>query len=118
MTVHKEVGPGFLENIYHECMKIELSHKGIAYRTEYSKILVYRGQKLETTMRCDLFVEESIVVELKAVSSFAKVHEAQVLAYMKLLNAYKGILLNFQSANLFHEGQKTFVSEDFRHLPV
>lgn len=68
-------------------------------------------------MRCDFVVEDSIVVELKAIDAVAPVHEAQLLTYMKLLEKPKGILINFNCANLFKEGQKTYVNEYFRTLP-
>lgn len=64
-----------------------------------------------------LFIEDLIVVELKAVDAIASVHEAQLLTYMKLLELPKGILINFNCANLFKEGQKTYVNEYFRGLP-
>lgn len=72
---------------------------------------------MDTELRCDFLVEDSIVVELKAVDALAPVHEAQILTYMKLLQKPKGILINFNCANLFKEGQRTFVNEIFRKLP-
>ncbi len=114
--VHQSLGPGLLESIYHECMKIELRNRGIAFETEMAVPVYFCKQQLETRLRCDLFVENSIVVELKSVADFAPVHAAQVMTYMKLLKAPKGILLNFNCFNLFRDGQKTFVNEHFRLL--
>ena len=68
-------------------------------------------------LRCDLFVENVLVVELKAVSVLSPIHQAQLFTYMKLLNAPKGLLINFNSVNLFKDGQKTLVNEQYRHLP-
>ena len=73
--------------------------------------------EIEAELRCDFVVEDSIVVELKAIDAVAPVHEAQLLTYMKLLEKPKGILINFNCANLFKEGQKTYVNEYFRTLP-
>lgn len=67
-------------------------------------------------LRCDLFVENLLVVELKAVSTLAPIHQAQLFTYMKLLNAPKGLLLNFNSVNLFQDGQKTLVNEIYRNM--
>ena len=76
----------------------------------------YRGLEMETNLRCDFFVKDEIVLELKSVADFAPIHKAQLLTYMKLLKAPKGILLNFNCVNLYKEGQKTFVNEYFSLL--
>ncbi|MFM9903435.1 MAG: GxxExxY protein [Pyrinomonadaceae bacterium] len=73
--------------------------------------------KLEADLRCDLFVGGLLVVELKAVSTLAPIHQAQLFTYMRLLQAPKGLLLNFNSVNLFRDGQKTLVNEIYRNLP-
>jgi GxxExxY protein len=64
-----------------------------------------------------LFVENCLVVELKAVSEVMPIHKTQILTYMKLLEVPEGILINFNSINLYRDGQKTFVNEFFRNLP-
>lgn len=66
--------------------------------------------------RCDLFVENNIVVELKATQDLNNAFEAQLLTYMKLLKVPKGILINFNCDNIFKNGQKTFVNEFFTDL--
>ena len=115
--VHKSLGPGLLESIYHECMKIELMDRGIQFNTELRIPIEFKGQFLETVLRCDLFVEESIVIELKAVNELTPVNTAQLMTYMKILHAPKGILINFNCFNLFKEGQKTYVNSFFSQLP-
>jgi GxxExxY protein len=72
---------------------------------------------VETNLRCDLFVEGVLAVELKSVAAILPIHEAQLITYMKLLKTPKGILLNFNVTNLYGEGQKTFVNELFKSLP-
>jgi GxxExxY protein len=62
-------------------------------------------------------VENCLVVELKSVSKFVVEHEAKVLNYMRLLEAPKGILINFNCSNIFREGQKTLVNEIYAKLP-
>lgn len=79
--------------------------------------IVYRNKVLDINLRYDLFIENSLVVELKSVQEMPKVFDAQILTYMKLLKCPKGILINFNCANIFKEGQKTFVNEYFSILP-
>jgi GxxExxY protein len=78
--------------------------------------VLYKNKELEIDFRCDLFVEQCLVVELKAVQEITNVFEAQLLTYMKLLKAPKGILINFNCSNIFKEGQKTYVNEYFKLL--
>jgi GxxExxY protein len=117
IEVHKELGPGLLESIYHKCLKKELHLRGINFHSEFSIPLVYKNEPLETELRCDLLIENQIVVELKAVETMLPIFEAQLLTYMKLLEMPKGILINFNVKNIFHEGQKTFVNNYFKLLP-
>jgi GxxExxY protein len=79
--------------------------------------VTYKGKALDIDFRCDLFVEQCIVVELKAVQEVNSTFEAQLLTYMKLLKSPKGILLYFNCNNIFNEGQKTFVNKYFGNLP-
>lgn len=116
IEVQKTLGRGLLESIYHDCMKEELEIRKIKYKTELSIPVFYKSRKLETGFRCDLFIEDSIVLELKAVTEMHPIFETQLLTYMKLLQAPKGILLNFNSTNIFKEGQKIFVNEYFSNL--
>ncbi|MFN3752643.1 GxxExxY protein [Flavobacterium sp.] len=116
IEVHKFLGPGLLESIYHKCLKKELSERGISFQSELLVPILFKGLELETDLRCDLFIENCIVVELKAIETIAPIHHAQLLTYMKLLEAPKGVLFNFHTVNLFKDGQKTFVNEYFKKL--
>jgi GxxExxY protein len=116
IEVHSNLGPGLLESIYHECMKIELVNRNIPFKTEMSVPITYYGQMLDTVLRCDLYVANSLVVELKATNKIEPIFEAQLLTYMKLLDSPKGILINFNCTNIFREGQKTLVNEKYRML--
>ncbi len=116
IEVHKSLGPGLLESVYHECMKHELTFRKINFQTELIVPIHFKDIILETELRCDLFVENCLAVELKAVAELTPVNQAQLLTYMKLLKAPKGILINFNCINLFKNGQKTFVNELFRDL--
>lgn len=116
IEVHKSIGPGLIESVYHECLKHELNDRKIAFQTELVVPVRFKEMVLDTELRCDLFIENILAVELKAVSTLAPIHEAQLLTYMKLLSAPKGILINFNCVNLFRDGQKTFVNELYRNL--
>lgn len=117
IEVHKIMGSGLLESVYHQCLKEELLQRKINFLTEMKVPVIYKGKMLNIDFRCDLFVEKSIVVELKAAKEIRNVFEAQFLTYMKLLKSPKGILINFNCFNIFNEGQKTYVNEYFTQLP-
>jgi len=116
IEVHKGMGRGLLESVYLQCMKEELKHRKMNFHTELRIPIRYKEKELDIDFRCDLFVENCLVVELKAVNEIVPQFEAQLLTYMKLLKAPKGILINFNCGNIFKEGQKTFVNEYFREL--
>ena len=116
IEVHKTLGPGLYEKVYHECLKQELRIRGISFETEKKILISYKNIEFETDFRCDLIIENSIIVELKSVEEINPIHEAQLLTYMKLLNIPKGILLNFNCLNLYTHGQKTFVNNGYRFL--
>jgi GxxExxY protein len=114
IEVHKFLGPGLLESVYHKCLKKELNLRGISFKSELLVPIIFKD--LETDLRCDLFIENCIVLELKAIETILPIHHAQLMTYMKLLEAPKGIIYNFHSVNLYKDGQKTFVNEYFRIL--
>jgi len=116
IEVHKALGPGLLESVYHKCLIHELNTREISFTSELIVPVNYKGLQLETELRCDLFIENSIVVELKTVEKLLPIHEAQLLTYMNLLEAPFGILFNFNTTNIYHDGQKTFVNELYRIL--
>ena len=117
IEVHKILGPGLLESVYHKCLMKELSIREINYKSELIVLVNYKGLKLDTELRCDLFVENILPVELKSVETILPIHKAQIITYMKLLEAPEGLLLNFNVTNIFNEGQQTFVNELYRNLP-
>lgn len=116
IEVHKQLGPGLLENVYHQCLKKELELRGINYSSEFQIPLNYKGFELESKLRCDLLVENTLVLELKSVSEMNSIFEAQLLTYMNLLRVPMGLLINFNVKNIFYEGQKTLVNEYYRSL--
>jgi GxxExxY protein len=116
IEVHKQLGPGLLESVYHKCLKKELELRDIQFQSEVVVSVNYKGLKLDTELRCDLVVEGVLPVELKAVQNILPVHEAQLMTYMNLLNSPEGLLINFNVTNIFKEGQKTYVNELYRDI--
>lgn len=95
IEVHKSLGPGLLESAYEECLCYELTQSGLRYKRQVPLPVVYKGVKLECGYRMDLVVEDSVVVEIKAIEKIMPVHEAQLLSYLKLHNKKVGLLMNF-----------------------
>lgn len=118
IEVHKELGPGLLESVYEKCLAHLLKEKGFKVERQQSVPLVFRGLEIDCDLRYDLLINDTVVVELKAVEVLLPVHEAQLLTYLKLLAKPKGILINFNCVNIFKEGQRTFVTEKYRQLPL
>ncbi len=116
IEVHRELGPGLLESIYEKCLSHVLKQKGFQLLSQQKVPLVFRGLYLDCDLRLDLLVEDSIIVEIKAVDCLLPIFEAQLLTYLKLLEKPKGILLNFNCTNIFKEGQKTLVAELYAQL--
>jgi GxxExxY protein len=116
IEVHKHLGPGLLESVYHSCLKKELTIRGFDFQTELIIPVNYKGLEVEAGLRCDLFVEKSLVVELKAIEKVLPIHEAQLLTYMKLLEVPMGLIINFNVTHIFKEGQKSYVNELYRSL--
>lgn len=116
IEVHRILGPGLLESVYHKCMAKELFIRKIKFLSEFKIPYSYKGFDLDIELRADFIIEDQIIVELKAVEYVLPVHEAQLLTYMKLLKKPKGIMINFNVVNLFNNGQKTYVNELYREL--
>ena len=93
--VHNETGGGLLEEIYQECMEMELEFRGIPFEAHEQIQTFYKNRKLKKNYIPDLLVYRGIVVELKAVSKLAPEHEAQLLNYMRLSQMPIGYLVNF-----------------------
>lgn len=116
IEVHKALGPGLMEGMYHKAMKRELTIRNTKFETELKIDLEYKGEIISSGLRCDLLVDDTVVVELKAVEGLIPVHEAQLITYMKLLKKPKGVLINFHCRHIFSEGQKTYVNEYYKGL--
>jgi GxxExxY protein len=118
MEVHRTLGPGLLESVYQKCLFHELRLREIYFVSGLNTPLDYKGLLTEADLRCDFFIENSLVVEIKSVEALAPIHEAQLLTYMALLKAPKGLLINFNTISLYKEGQKTLVNKYYWELPL
>lgn len=99
MKVHSTLGNGFQEVIYQRALKIEMKKQGLSFAREMEMPIFYEGVQIGTR-RVDFFVEEKIMVELKAVTQLEKVHLAQALNYLEAYKMEIGLLINFGNTRL------------------
>ena len=95
--VNREMGSGFVEAVYQECMERELTEKRIPFRSQVELKLQYKGEPLTQTYKPDIVCYEKIIIELKAVSKINAEHKAQLLNYLKATDLKLGLLVNFGS---------------------
>jgi GxxExxY protein len=95
IEVHKALGPGLLESSYQACLIYELKQIGLKVEWEKGLPVKYKEVKLDCGYRLDILVEESVIVEVKSVVDFAKIHEAQLITYLKMSGCRVGLLINF-----------------------
>lgn len=93
--VHKELGPGLIESVYEICLVEELRNRGLFVESQVKIPVVFKGKILEKEFVVDLLVENSIIIELKAVENLLPVHEVQLVTYLKLADKKLGFLINF-----------------------
>jgi len=104
IEVHRHLGPGYLEAYYEEALAQEFTLRGIRFIRQQSFDVTYKG-KVIGSGRCDFVVEEKVVVEIKAIESFAPVHTAQVISYLRSTGHKLGLLINF-NVRLLKDGIK------------
>ena len=97
IEVHKNLGPGLLESTYEQCLAHELTLARIPFKLQAPLPVDYKGIRLSCGYRIDLFIEDKLIVELKSVERLARIHEAQILTYMKLAKVSTGLLINFNT---------------------
>lgn len=98
IEVHRELGPGLIESVYEICMVKELKDMGLKVESQVLLPVVYKGVPVGKNFVIDLLVENEVVVELKCVEDIFKVHEVQLLTYIKLAKKKLGLLINFNEA--------------------
>ncbi|TWT96641.1 hypothetical protein Pla108_24150 [Botrimarina colliarenosi] len=94
IKVHRTLGPGFLESIYHNSLLIELENQRLLVESEKQIVVIYEGRPVGSH-RLDLLVEGRIVVELKAIDDLSQAHYAQLRSYLKASRLETGLLINF-----------------------
>jgi len=108
IEVHKHLGPGLLESTYEQCLAHELQSQNIDFKLQSPLAVEYKSIKLDCGYRIDLLIENKLIVELKSVEKLKRIHEAQLLTYMKLAHIKTGLLINFNEVRL-KDGIKRFV---------
>ncbi len=100
IEVHRQLGKGFLEAVYHEALAIELNARRIAFRKQVELPVSYKRMRLQCTYRADFVCFEEVVVELKALRALSGSEEAQIINYLKASGHRTGLLLNFGTVRL------------------
>ena len=101
IDVHRELGPGLLERVYQQCLRIALEEAGYDVKMEVSVPVSFRGKVvLEDGFRVDLLINDTIILEIKSVSALTPVFEKQLGTYLRLANKPCGLLINFNVAVL------------------
>jgi GxxExxY protein len=100
IEVHRQLGPGLLENAYRVCLAYELRKRGIEVIEEKKIPINYDGIKIKCGFRADLLVNEQVVVEIKAKTALHPVDKAQTLSHLRLLKLRVGLLMNFHEVKL------------------
>ena len=95
IEVYNTLGHGFLEEVYQECLEIELALRDIPFQSHPKLILSYKGKRLEKYYIPDLYVYDGIIVELKAIKQLVDEHKAQIMNYLRAAEKPVGYLLNF-----------------------
>jgi GxxExxY protein len=109
LKVHKNLGPGLLENSYLECLYYEIRKAGLKVEKQVPLPLVYEHVKLDIGYRVDLVVEEKFIIELKSVEALHPLHTAQIITYLKLSGYKLGYLINFNTL-LFKDGIQRIIN--------
>lgn len=95
IEVHKALGPGLLESAYEECLSREFGLRQLHFKRQQAIPVEYKGVKLDCGYRIDFLIEDLVILELKSVDSLQRIHEAQLLTYLKLTGFKVGLLINF-----------------------
>ncbi len=95
LKVHRALGPGLLESAYEHCLAHELKLRGISIESQMLVPIIYDDARLDAGYRADLFVDNKIIIEVKAPESLAPIHHAQLLTYLRLSGCRIGFLMNF-----------------------
>lgn len=93
--IHSKLGPGLLESAYEACLAHELTKRGFMVERQKPQPVHYDGIEIEVGYRLDILVNDSVIIELKAVEQLAPIHQAQLMTYLRLSEKTLGLLINF-----------------------
>jgi len=110
IEVHRHLGPGLLESAYEACLAYELTQLGFKVEQQKPLPVIYKQVALDCGYRLDLVVEDSVIVEVKAVDKLAPIHDAQLLSYLRLTNRRVGLPINFHT-RVVKDGVKRIVND-------
>ncbi len=95
VKLHQSLGPGLLESVYEAVLARELVRRGLEVERQKTIVFEFDGMRFDEGLRVDLFVEHTVVVELKSIEAILPVHKKQLLTYLRLLDLPVGLLINF-----------------------
>jgi len=110
LEVHRELGPGLLENAYLTCLTVELLYRGLSLERQKALPIVYKDQRVDCGYRLDLVVECLVIVEIKAIERLERVHSVQLLSYLRFAKCPVGLLFNFHAGFLTRDGLRRVVN--------
>ena len=96
--IHRDLGPGLFEKVYERIMEVELTKRGLTVTRQEPIPIVYNGVHFEAGFRCDLLVEDKVIVEVKSIEALHPVHKKQVLTHLRFSDKRLGLLVNFNVA--------------------
>jgi len=108
IEVHRTLGPDLLESVYEECLCYELKSHSIPFQRQVQLPVMYKSVRMELAYRIDILVAEMLIIEVKAVEQILRIHEAQLLTYLRLTSVTTGLILNFY-APVLKDGIKRMV---------
>jgi GxxExxY protein len=100
ITVHRHTGRGLLESVYEQCLCHELEQAGVPFARQVVVPVVYRGRRIGEGFRADIIVDETVIVEIKAIATILPGHEAQLNTYLRMSGLRIGLLMNFNESRL------------------
>jgi GxxExxY protein len=100
IEVHRHLGPGLLESVYRDCLRHELGLRGLAVEKEVAFPVRYKKTEISSGYRVDLLVQQSVIVELKAVETLLPIFTSQLLSYLRMSGLKLGLLINFNVTQL------------------
>jgi GxxExxY protein len=115
IEVHRHLGPGFLESVYEEALSVELGLRRIRFERQKPISVQYKGQSVGDA-RVDLWVDDLLIVELKALDRILPIHQAQLISYLKAGALPLGLLINFNEKLLRNGIQRIVMSSDLRSI--